>query len=106
MEINPAAASLSPAAINSVGDAARAARAATTPKSGSAADTPGVALDRELLARLRTMAAWDAGSVVGDLPSLAALTSRVREQLAEVSREALGSTHALSGDRVRGLIGD
>lgn len=106
MEINPAAASLSPAAINSVGDAARAARATTSSPTSGTTDSSGVSLDRQLLARLRTMAAWDAGSVVSDLPSLTALTTRVREQIAAMSREALSSTHALAGDRVRGLIGD
>lgn len=104
MEINPAAASLSPAAINSVGDAARAA-SSTTAASSASRGTAGAALDRELLTRLRTMATWDAGSVVGDIPSMTKLIADVRERMLAAPRHAVQNTHALMGDRVRGLLG-
>ena len=104
MEINPAAASLSPAAINSVGDAARAASTAASARTSSSG-TPGASLDRELLSRLRTMATWDAGSVVGDIPSMTKLIADVRERMLAAPRHAVQNTHALMGDRVRGLLG-
>jgi hypothetical protein len=104
MEIDPAAASLSPAAMNGVSDAARAARARANAVSSPADATPAVAIDRALLARLQMLASWDAGQAAGDVPSMQALVTDIRNRMLDAPRQALVNAHALAGDRVRGLI--